>query len=97
MGLAFAAMMGWCGTRWPGWILWWILHHKPNPPDPPEPWRELLISVLGAVGGVIAVRIIGPDYPDAGLMGTALIAFFGGTFLGTAAGTVMNMAKGGAR
>jgi len=90
-------MMGWCGTMWPGWLIWYILHHKPNPPDPPEPWRELLIAVIGAIGGVIAVRIIGPDYQDAGLMGTGLIAFFGGTFLGSAAGIVMNMAKGGAR
>ena len=93
MSLAFAAMMGWCGTRWPGWILWWIRHHNPNPPDPPEPWRDLLGSLIGAVGGAGAVVIFGPMLNDAGLVGTAMTAFFGGVFLGTAATDLMGLAR----
>ena len=82
MALAYAAMMGWCGTMWPGWIIWWILHHGGNPPPPPpDPWwRMIMRGVIGAIGGVIAVKIIGPDYQDAGLIGTGVLGFFGGVF-----------------
>jgi len=66
-----------------------ILHHKPNPPDPPEPWREAIISLIGAAGGLGAVTVIGPAFPEAGLMGTGLLAFFGGVFLASLGGTAM--------
>jgi len=93
MALAFAAMMGWCGTRWPGWFLWWILHHKPNPPDPPEPWRDLLGSLIGAVGGIGAVTILAPVLNGATLAETGATAFFGGVFLGSVANDLMGMAR----
>ena len=52
MLFAFAAMMGWCGTKWPGWWRW------PRPPHPdPEPLWRLVDGILGAVGGVIAVSL----------------------------------------
>jgi len=92
MSLAFAAMMGWCGTKWPGW--------RPGPkPDPdPEPWwRDVLSGVIGAVGGIGAVTIIGPEYADAGLIGTGVLGFFGGVFLGSLGGAIMGMGKSSAR
>lgn len=97
--MAFAAMMGWCGTMWPGWLIWYILHHHGNPPPPdPEPWwRFILRGVIGAIGGVIAVKIIGPDYQDAGLIGTAVISFFGGVALGSLSDGLMGAVRGGAR
>lgn len=95
MALAYAAMMGWCGTMWPGWLIWWILHHGGNPPPPPpDPWwRMIMRGVIGAIGGVIAVKIIGPDYQDAGLIGTGVLGFFGGVFLGSLADSLMGMAR----
>lgn len=89
MSLAFAAMMGWCGTKWPGW--------RPGPkPDPdPEPWwRDILTGLIGAVGGVGAVTVFGPQLGDAGLIGTSIAGFFGGVFLGSAVQGVMGASRG---
>ena len=93
MSLAMAAMMGWCGTKWPGW---W---RGPRPPGPdPEPWwREIVRGIIGAVGGVAAVNIIGPDFQESTLMGVAVLGFFGGVFLGSLADAVMGMGKSSAR
>ena len=76
MSMLLAAMMGWCGTKWPGW--WWRWP-RPNPPDPPEPWWR---------------DIIGPDFQDIGLMGTAVLGFFGGVTLGSLGSAVMGMGRG---
>jgi hypothetical protein len=99
MNMAFAAMMGWCGTMWPGWFLWWLIHHGGRPPIPdPEPWwRNLVRGVIGAIGGIGAVTIIGPDFQDPGLVGTGVLAFFGGVFLGSLADSVMAAGRGQAR
>ena len=84
MMYAFAAMMGWCGTTWPGW---W------RHPDPgPDPWW-LIGGIIGAVGGIVAWVVLGPQVaPDGGLIAMALISFFGGNFLGTVAGGLRGMA-----
>jgi uncharacterized membrane protein YeaQ/YmgE (transglycosylase-associated protein family) len=50
-------------------------------------------GVIGAIGGVIAVKIIGPDYQDAGLIGTGVLGFFGGVFLGSLADSVRGVAR----
>jgi hypothetical protein len=100
MALAFAAMMGWCGTMWPGWFVWWILHHRVGPPPPPDPdpwWRNIVRGIIGVIGGIGAVKIIGPDYPDAGLVGTAVLSFFGGVFLGSLADSVMAAGRSNVR
>jgi hypothetical protein len=47
MGALLFAMMGWCGTKWPGW---WR-RPRPTPPDP-EPWWRFGIAALGIAGGV---------------------------------------------
>ena len=41
MEMAFAAMMGWCGTKWPGW---W---RGPRPPQP-DPWWWI-VSLAGVL------------------------------------------------
>lgn len=91
MSLAFAAMMGWCGTKWPGWWRW--PHPKPDP-DPEPWWRDLLGGLIGAAGGIGAVTVFGPEITDAGLMGSAMTGFFGGVFLGSVARGALGMARG---
>ena len=92
MSLALAAMMGWCGTKWPGWWRW----PRPPKPDPdPEPWwRDILGGVIGAVGGVGAAVIIGPDFQGMGLLETAVLGFGGGVFLGSLGNALMGAARG---
>ena len=88
MSMLFAAMMGWCGTKWPGW--------RPGPkPDPdPEPWwRDVLSGVIGALGGIGSVIVFGPMLGDATLVETAIAGFFGGVFLGSAANAAMGMTR----
>ena len=47
MLFAYAALLGWCGTKWPGWWRW------PRPPHPdPEPWWRLVDGLIGAAGGI---------------------------------------------
>jgi len=83
MMIAFLAMMGWCGTKWPGW---W---RGPHPHPDPEPWWDLAYGVIGAIGGVVAEAVFRPVIADGGIMVTALTAFFGGTFLATAVSALM--------
>lgn len=85
MLFAFAAMMGWCGTKWPGW---W---RGPHPHPDPEPWWDIAYGVLGAIGGVVAVNVLAPQIHDGGFMATATTAFFGGTFVATAVASLMAM------
>lgn len=75
MEYAFLAMMGWCGTRWPGW---W---REPRPPQP-DPWRWL-VGITGALGGIAAGILFLPIIGDAGFFATALTAFAGGVFVGS--------------
>ena len=80
MELAFAAMMGWCGTKWPGW---W---RGPRPPGPdPEPWWNIVGGIVGAIGGVVAWVVFGPKLGAGGLIEMAVISFAGGVFLGSLA------------
>jgi hypothetical protein len=93
-------MFGWCGTMWPGWFLWWLLHHGGRPPIPdpdPAPWRTIVRGVIGAIGGIGAVTVFGPMLTNSGLAETALTAAGGGLFLGSIGDTVMAMGKGSAR
>jgi hypothetical protein len=83
MMMAFLAMMGWCGTKWPGW---W---RGPHPVPDPEPWWDLAYGVLGVIGGVAAGTVFKPILTDSGLLLTGITAFFGGTFVATAVASVM--------
>lgn len=65
MGTIFYLMMGWCGTKYPGW---W---RNPNPPGPyPEPWRNYgvatIIGIVGVVGGTLFSNAINDNtlFPD---------------------------------
>ncbi len=77
MEFAFAAMVGWCGTPYPGW---WRGPRKPQP----DPWWWF-VHILGAAGGIGAVIIFKPIVGDAGVVATALTAFFGGAFVSSLA------------
>jgi hypothetical protein len=76
MGLAFAAMMGWCGTLWPGW--WKVPHPHPDP----DPWWWI-IRIVGAAGGIGAWVVLGPLFDNGGLAAMTVVSFFGGTFAGS--------------
>ncbi len=89
MLMAFAAMIGWCGTKWPGW---W---RGPHPHPDPEPWWDIAYGVLGMIGGVAAVSVFAKDIATAGFFGTVATAFFGGTFVATAVASVMGMGRKG--
>jgi hypothetical protein len=88
MNLFLAAMIGWCGTRYPGWF-WDLIRHRPpvgpGPgPDPDPTWFQGLIrGLIGAVGGAGAVLVFQPAIAEAGFLGLAVTAFFGGGFLGS--------------
>jgi hypothetical protein len=75
MEFAFAAMMGWCGTKWPGW---W---RGPRPPQP-DPWWWI-VSLAGAVGGIGASVVFREMTHDAGFFAGAATAFAGGILLGS--------------
>jgi hypothetical protein len=69
MMYAFAAMMGICGTKWPGW---WKGPKKPQP----DPWWWFEIAI-GAVAGIAATAVF-TGFSDGGFLATAAIPFFGG-------------------
>ncbi|WP_264941680.1 hypothetical protein [Sphingomonas caeni] len=69
MMYAFAAMMGMCGTKWPGW---WRGPKKPQP----DPWWWIEI-VIGAAAG-IGASIVLKEVSDGSFLATAAIPFFGG-------------------
>lgn len=78
---AYLAMIGWCGTKWPGWWRW----PHPGPGPDPEPWWDLAIGVIGSIGGIIAVGLFRTLLPE-GLTAVTTTAFFGGAFAATAVG-----------
>jgi hypothetical protein len=49
MEIAFFVMMGWCGTKYPGWRPW----KNPHPHPDPEPWiyTVLVLSIIAGVAG----------------------------------------------
>ena len=83
----FAALIGWCGTKYPGW---W---RNPPPPDPEPWWRNIMVGLVGAGGGVLAINLIGAGMPDAGIIGVALASFAGGAVGAEVLGGVLNVAK----
>lgn len=54
MTIIFYAMIGWCGTRWPGW---W---RGPKPPVGPSPepwwWRSRILGIAGGIAGSLAAN-----------------------------------------
>lgn len=85
--LGFAAMMGWCGTKWPGW---W---RGPRPPQP-DPWWWI-VGLAGAAGGVIAWMVFKDEViGDAGFFAGALTAFAGGIAVGSIVDGLSGMVGG---
>ncbi len=76
------ALLGWCGTKYPGW---W---RNPPPPDPEPWWRNSLYGVIGAGAAVLVGNQIGGGLAEAGLFAEGLMAF--------AAGAVSRDVAGGA-
>src|SRR6188768_3719927 len=75
MGYAFFAMIGWCGTKWPGW---W---RGPRPPQP-DPWWWI-VGLAGAVGGIVSATVFAPIIGEAGFFGGGVTAFAGGILVGS--------------
>jgi len=69
-------LVGWCGTRWPGW---W---RGPRPPKPdPEPWwRGVGIRIgIGILGGLVGGGLITQVFSgEASLVTVSIGAFVGG-------------------
>jgi hypothetical protein len=83
MSNIFFAMMGWCGTKWPGW--WWP---GPKPGPDPEPWWRT--GLIGIVGGVLGAVVTGFALgADASLAFSTLGALAGGNILNQVAGGLM--------
>lgn len=74
MEFVFAALMGWCGTRWWRWP--WP---GPGPGPDPDPWyRGLRDGLIGAVIGAVTYAALGAHFTSAGMIGIALLGFSGG-------------------
>ena len=95
MDFFFAAVVGWCGTGWPfpfprgggGGGL------EPGDWGPPGCW--VCGRLLGAIGGLVAVTLFHSQIGNSGIAGTAIVAFFGGSFLAEATAFIKNsMSKG---
>jgi hypothetical protein len=78
MDWILAGIIGWCGTGWP-------IHFRGGggggvePGDwPPNCW--VCGPLIGAISGIVIVYALGSHYAEAGLLGTATLAFFGGSF-----------------
>lgn len=92
-----AGLTGWCGT---GWLSWWIRHHFHGgsgngggglqPGDWGPPGCIVCTRIYGVIGGIVAVALIGPHFANAGVVGTVVIAFIGGSFLGDLGSMVTN-------
>ncbi len=67
------ALLGWCGTKYPGW---W---KGPKGPGDPEPWwHNTLFGVIGAGAAVLVGNMIGGGIAEAGLFAEGLLAFGAG-------------------
>ena len=89
------AVVGWCGTPFPGWWWWWRL---PPPPPPPEPWPIIkLISVVGGLaGGWVFTNVFGPGPQPWAIVSAAATAV--GAFLGARLLVdLYGLARGGAK
>lgn len=77
--------MGWCGTPFPGW--WWyiIIHrHWPHPPEPDPVYRAFsnpMPGILGIIGGMAAGSLVHVVYPNESLVLVALAGLAGGRIL----------------
>ena len=84
---AYLAMVGWCGTRWPGW--WWP---HPHPGPDPEPWLDIVSGLIGMAGGIIAVGLFRALLPE-GLTAVTTTALLGGLFASSAATSLARLRK----
>lgn len=92
MDYILAAIVGWCGTGWPirfpsvgggGGV---------EPGDWP-PNCPMCGAFVGAIAGVLTLVVLGAAFKDAGLIGTVVLAFFGGSFGSRVVGAVVGMAR----
>lgn len=86
-------LVGWCGTPYPGWWLWYIIHHlKPPPPDG-DPW--LIYKVIGIIGGLAGgwvfqqVWSAGPEVSAIGAATSAVGALVGSVVFNDIAALIM--------
>ena len=88
MGTIFYLMMGWCGTKYPGW---WR-----NPPKPePEPWWKYSLNsgigiAAGLLGGNLFNNAIANDalFSGQGIIASGLVAFAASGIVTEIAGSI---------
>jgi hypothetical protein len=74
----FSLLVGWCGTRWPGWWWPWL---KPRPVPDPEPWWQR--AGISVVGGLVGGFLVTQFFPhEVSLVTVAIGAFVGGRVIG---------------
>ncbi len=82
---AFWALVGWCGTRWPGW---WRFP-PPPPPPPGDPWFSKIAGIVGGIAGGWLYNLawpMGADVTSVAVAATAVGAFIGAVVLGDLVG-----------
>lgn len=87
-----AAIIGWCGTGWP--------IRFPNVPGggvEPGDWPPncpMCGQLIGAISAVILVAVLGTNIAGSGLLGLALLSFFGGSFGSNLVANLRSMVAG---
>jgi hypothetical protein len=93
MDFVFAALVGWCGTRWPRWPFPWPPGPDPDPRGPhPDPWRVLRDGVIGAIAGAVVYGVLGNHFTSAGMVGIAILSFAAGRVAADIVGGAIDMA-----
>lgn len=90
MDWIIGGIIGWCGTGWPIRLRGGGGGLEPGDWGPPGCW--VCGRIIGAIGGIVAVYVFGAQIASAGGVGTAILAFFGGSFLAEVAGAITKAA-----
>lgn len=86
MSAMMLALVGWCGTKYPGW---W---RNPPPPDPEPWWRSIFDGVIGAGAAVLVGNSLGVAVADFGLAGLVIAGFAAGAVSKDVVGGLMRAA-----
>ena len=86
MGAVMWGLVGWCGTKYPGW---W---RNPPPPDPEPWWRSIFYGVIGAGAAILVGSAIGESLGDFGLAGIVVAGFAAGAVSKDVVGGVLGAA-----
>jgi hypothetical protein len=92
------AIIGICGTGWP--------RRFPGGGgggggfDPDNPWPPncpMCGALIGAISAVVVIYLVGPQFANAGFIGTAIISFAAGSAGNTLVGGLVGLMRRGSR